>query len=319
LGSGVNGTNEASGTAVNAIATSATGDVYVGGSFTNAGGVSAANIARWNGTAWSPLGSGIPGTVSAIAVRGSEVFAGGNFTMNWGGFTTAYHVAKWNGSSWTNLPGASFFGPINSFFVNALAVQGNDLYVGGSFVAGGFTGGVSSNIVRHTGVDWAAMDIGVSSNVNAIAVIGSDVYVGGRFARAGGVAASRIARWNGSSWSDLGGGVSGTGNFSVSALAAIGGDLYAGGSFTNAGGLDVNKIAKWNGSGWSALGSLVAISKLLVASLLSTSHSGMKPETSILSHRCNCRIPPKTPVEASISTSSPQAFPLIWWKPRAIW
>jgi hypothetical protein len=102
------------------------------------------------------------------------------------------------------------------------------------------------------------MALGVSSNVNAIAITGSDVYVGGRFPSAGNVAASRIARWNGSSWADVGGGVSGTGSFSVSALAAIGSDLYAGGSFTNAGGVDANKIARWNGSSWSALGSGVS-------------------------------------------------------------
>ena len=61
--------------------------------------------------------------------------------------------------------------------------------------------------------------------------------------------------WNGARWSDVGGGVAGTGNFSVSALAPMGSSLYVAGSFTNAGGLVVNRIAKWGGANWSALGS----------------------------------------------------------------
>jgi hypothetical protein len=96
---------------------------------------------------------------------------------------------------------------------------------------------------------------GVNSNVNAIVVIGDDVYAGGRFSLAGGVAASRIARWNGSSWSPLGAGILGSGNFSVSGLAEIGGNIYASGNFTNAGGVMVNRVAQWDGADWSALGS----------------------------------------------------------------
>ena len=33
------------------------GDVYIGGSFTSVGGVSAINIAKWDGTNWSGLGT----------------------------------------------------------------------------------------------------------------------------------------------------------------------------------------------------------------------------------------------------------------------
>jgi hypothetical protein len=99
------------------------------------------------------------------------------------------------------------------------------------------------------------MGTGVNSNVNAITVIGTNVYVAGRFSSASGVSASRIARWNGNTWSAVGSGVSGTGNYSVSALANIGADLYAGGNFASAGGLAVNRIAKWDGTNWFALGS----------------------------------------------------------------
>src|SRR5689334_24518190 len=50
---------------------------------------------------------------------------------------------------------------------------------------------------------------GVSS-ANALLVSGSDLYVGGGFTNAGGVPASHIAKWDGSNWSALGGGLDNT-------------------------------------------------------------------------------------------------------------
>ncbi len=253
LGTGVQGINEGTGKAINAMDVAANGDVYAGGVFTNAGGVTAHNIARWNGAAWSPLGGGIPGTVSAIAVRGSDVFVGGTFTTNVNG-GTAFNIAKWNGSAWSALPGI-MNGTIGNFFVSVIKVHNTDIYVGGSFnVSNLGTGQSGSNIARHDGAAWWPLGTGMNSNVTSIAVVGTDVYAGGRFSIAGGVTATRIARWNGSAWSDVGGGVVGSGNFAVTALAAIGGDVYAAGSFIQAGGVDVNRVAKWNGIFWSALG-----------------------------------------------------------------
>ena len=37
-------------------------------------------IAKWNGTAWSALGTGVNGFVYALAVAGTDVYAGGFFT-----------------------------------------------------------------------------------------------------------------------------------------------------------------------------------------------------------------------------------------------
>jgi hypothetical protein len=42
--------------------------LYAGGYFTAPGGVAAHGIAKWNGSSWSPLGSGMNGYVSALAV-----------------------------------------------------------------------------------------------------------------------------------------------------------------------------------------------------------------------------------------------------------
>lgn len=68
-----------------------------------------------------------------------------------------------------------------------------------------------------------------------------------------------VVMWDGSSWSGVGGGVSG-GAFpglpaSVEAMVMDDdGNLYVGGTFNKAGTVDVRNVAKWDGENWSALG-----------------------------------------------------------------
>src|SRR5947209_1828210 len=70
-----------------------------------AGGIAANYIAKWNGSSWSALGSGMGGQscpyVGALAVSGTDLYAGGNFET--AGGTAANSIAKWNGSSWSAL------------------------------------------------------------------------------------------------------------------------------------------------------------------------------------------------------------------------
>ena len=63
---------------VRALAVDGAGNLYAGGSFTTAGGVSAIRIAKWDGTAWAPLGNGMNSYVYALAVDGAgNLYAGG--------------------------------------------------------------------------------------------------------------------------------------------------------------------------------------------------------------------------------------------------
>ena len=80
-------------------------------------------------------------------------------------------------------------------------------------------------------------------------------YAGGEFTSAGGSPANGIAKWNGSTWSAPGSGVSGVDYPYVSTLLWNDGQLYAGGRFTTAGGVTVNHVARWDGAAWNALGS----------------------------------------------------------------
>jgi trimeric autotransporter adhesin len=231
------------------------GDLVAGGLFTTAGGIAASNIARWNGSAWSAIGSGMTlglgsSDVQALALLpNGELVASGRFTM--AGGTVATFIARWSGSAWSAL-GSGTTGE-----VSALAVLPNgDLVAAGNFTTAG--GGAASNIARWNGSTWSALGGGTSGVLRALAVLpNGDLIAGGRFGSAGTSFASNIARWDGASWSALGSGLGATvgSGQALSLVVLPNGDLVVGGIFTAAGGVAVNNIARWRGGSWSALGS----------------------------------------------------------------
>ena len=231
------------------------GNIYIGGRFTTVNGVTAVNIAKWNGSIWSAVGTGtegfLPGqqpTVNALAMVGTDLWAGGTF-LSMGG-SAAHGLGKWNGSAWSSVT----TGLDNN--VTAMVMSGTNLYVGGNFISA--PNGVTVNrVAKWNGTTWSALGTGVNHLVNSMAVDASgNLYVGGRFSVAGGVSASLIAKWNGTAWSALGTGIAG--NVAVTAIGVnSAGEVFAGGNFTGAGAggvANTNRIAMWNGTTWSALG-----------------------------------------------------------------
>jgi hypothetical protein len=241
LGTGLRFTSDAS-TECRGIAVAGS-NVYVGGQFTNAGGVSVSNVARWNGSNWFPLCVGVGSNVQDVVYHNGLLYVCGRFTT--AGGASANRIASWNGSVWSPLgSGLDFSGTV-------MVGSGSDLYVGGTFTNAG--GIVCNRIAKWNAGSWSALGTGLSGgSPSSLAVIGSNLYAGGSFTTAGGVSALRIARWNGSTWSDVGGGI-GAGN--ISAMTAVGSNLYVGGTMTLAGGLPVNRLARWDGTNWSSVGS----------------------------------------------------------------
>ena len=130
LGTGLPGLNGP----VYAIAVSGS-DVYVGGRFTNAGGVPGANnLARWDGAQWHALGDGNQtlNSISTIAISGNDVYVGGSFSSI-GGVSDLDFLARWDGTQWHAVGGTN---AINDS-VYAIVISGNDLYVGGNFINAG--------------------------------------------------------------------------------------------------------------------------------------------------------------------------------------
>lgn len=109
---------------------------------------------------------------------------------------------------------------------------------------------ISTN--QNTGV-WSTLGGGTVSGIVYGWGLGTDgsVYAGGSFTTIGGVAANRIARWTGTTWTGLSTGANGE----VRSIATgPDGALYVGGLFTLMGGIaNTAYIAKWDGSAWTAL------------------------------------------------------------------
>jgi hypothetical protein len=119
--------------------------LYAGGPFWSAGGVTANNIAKWDGAAWSaltgPSGTGMDRSVNALVGfddgSGLALYAGGWFKT--AGGVTVNHIARWDGTVWSALSNPSGMG-VNEQ-VRALAVfddgSGPALYAGGGFTTAG--------------------------------------------------------------------------------------------------------------------------------------------------------------------------------------
>ncbi len=131
----------------------------------------------------------------------------------------------------------------------AVAVDGQDVYIGGNFIYGmaGTASHAFERVAKWDGVGWRPLGAGLDGAVLAIAVVGSDVYVGGDFTVAGGTAAAlHLARWDGTAWTAIPGSPSDpdrTYGTTVRALVTDGATLFVGGTFTRAGDLECHSLA----------------------------------------------------------------------------
>jgi hypothetical protein len=246
---------------VSALNTDKPGIVYVGGSFTNAGGIAAADrIATWNGTSWGALGN-TPlgnGSVSAIAYHGGKVYAGGNF-VNAAGNANADYLAVYDGISWQ--PFCNSTGPAFNLQVLALQVVGSKLYVGGSFQNGAGLATadylIECDLATGTASSTVSTDGDFTGTVYALtADSNGTLYAGGTFTNLDGIlAADNVASFDGSTWHSLGsvwvGGI-------VRALKARGTDVYVSSDGLNIGGPTADHVVRWNGLNWAAMGSNTA-------------------------------------------------------------
>jgi len=228
------------------------GKIYVGGSFTNAGGVAEADyLARWNpvSEAWESVVSGINAFVMALAFDSNgDLYAGGNFT-NLGDVNGDYivKITDLSGTPTVNALGTG----LNSL-CSAIAIDtSGNVYAGGDFTS---AGGVAntSHIAKWNGTSWSALDTGLNQWVYDIAFApNGDMYIGGLFTD---TAYPYLCKWNGSAFSAVGTNTDINGGVYTLAFGATG-NLYVGGNFTNAGGVaNADYIACWNGTSWSALG-----------------------------------------------------------------
>lgn len=227
--------------AVVALAVSGT-TVYLGGFFTSVNDsverehAAAVDATTGVATSWKAIGEdGLPlnDVVRALAVSGSTVYIGGDFTYTSPfGFLAAVNATTGASIKWAEAAN----GP-----VEALAASGSTVYAGGYFTGvAGQNGGASGAHVAKIGADGVASswDPKVADGVRALAVSGATVYVGGDFARANsvngsltrnGLAALDTTTGTATAWDP-------NANGSVDSLALSGSTIAVGGTFSSVGG-----------------------------------------------------------------------------------
>lgn len=175
------------------------GSLVVAGRFTRIGDVKVNNIARWDGTVWVSLGSGIEvGTVSCLAIYQGDLVAGGDFWF--AGGIEARKIARWNGSAWLPFD----WSPLQpNTTVVSLASQGDTLLIAqdGWYE---FHFPTPPNpapawpypITLWNGIESTDLP-GANSGVTSFAFFDGALFAGGLFDTLGTTPVQAIARWDG--------------------------------------------------------------------------------------------------------------------------
>ena len=231
----------------------ASGNLYMGGAFTDAGDANGDGIVKWDGSSLSSLGTGAQGGTPAVHCMAVDpmtgyLYAGGRFTTM-GGVTNTLNIARWTGSAWQ----AMATGLNNVVYDMEFGPDGN-LYLGGGFTnADGVNGnylcywnGTSFNMVGTGEIGY-----GVSYNLEALGFDErGNLYIGGRWADIGGdTSLANVAKWTGLAWEKLSSGVN---NKVLSINVLEDNSVYVGGIFSTAGELtSLGGLAVWKSGAWA--------------------------------------------------------------------
>ena len=135
------------------------GQLYVGGKFGSAGGVSAIQLARWNGTTWSApgnvVGAGSGGAViNALHSFNGSLWVGGVFTSVGG--VAAQNLARFSGSAWfqAGQPNGEV-ASLASF--SPISIPARRLYAAGSFTSFGAVPARFAAIFDPNVSQWSAL------------------------------------------------------------------------------------------------------------------------------------------------------------------
>ncbi len=206
------------------------GDIVAGGNFSLIGGVAANNIARWNGTAWQPLGAGVTGTVRSMVVTPNGTVVVGTFAGPGTG-VDANGIALWDpAAGWTAI-GLGATGQSAQVGTVHLLPNG-DILGAGTFVLPTWSG---NTVARWDGSDWTEVGGGIHGIVLAFTELpNGDLCAGGFFSSAAGMPANNIARLVNNSWEAIGAGLGSSPNHQVFTLTtAPNDDVYAAGFFAS--------------------------------------------------------------------------------------
>ena len=204
-------------------------ELFVGGSFSEIGGVSASGLAVWDGVGFSAFPDPPFQSVDDLVEFRGALYCVGNSAL--------YH---WNGTEWDYVESAPF--PIDGLHVHA-----DNLIVHGAF---------TRCIKRWDGTAWYDYGLGMSDgylgdapSVDAVAIYNGELYAGGNFNEADGRCCTTVVRWDGTTWQSLPDGP----EPKTKVLAVFDGKLYAGGLSRLPW---YQPLSYWDGSSWTFVNGL---------------------------------------------------------------
>lgn len=240
---------------------------------------------------WVALSTGINGIARAIIrAKNGMLIVGGDFTS--AGGVTAYRIAMWDGSSWFPM-GDGFNDDVYQLIQRT---NGNIIAVG-QFTLDGLGVDTYRRIAEWnwTTLAWAEIGGGANDDVRDIVIDSADnLYICGHFTSVNNdapITASRVAKWNGSSWSVLGPVLlEGLDNDARGMCIGLDGKIIVGGgfspttNFTIAGGVSVNNVAIYDPATneWSAMGEGVnSANQSMVTGSDGRIYTTARPETAV--------------------------------------
>lgn len=241
LGGGT--TNEVRGCFVDTVAN----DLFISGRFSHAGGVEVNQIARWDGSMYSPIGIGTGdtlcqwgcGSVNRILKYHDTIFVSGAFQMMAGDWNNKYS-AFFDGNDWYNFGGAD----------SPMGMQ----LLGDSFFCFPVVDTVFGEFIPAIGI-WNGTDLDIpfqlppTNNVYFLDIkyYQGDILLSGNFSFPT-INAKEIVRWDGSNLFGLNGGP--LGDTWINDIEVYKGLLWVAGYFYEVDGNVADFVMAWDGQQW---------------------------------------------------------------------
>ncbi|MEI6411095.1 MAG: T9SS type A sorting domain-containing protein [Bacteroidota bacterium] len=237
--------------------------LFIGGGFRFNGNDTLNGVCRLQGNVIQPMGSGFYDACGGIDCDPilsfirykNEIYSGAYFNEIAG--VPSSGIARWDGNNWH--PITPFLSNENAGigYISGSCVYNNILYVVGTFK---FAGNEQANSVASwDGSQWtvygfpADVSGGVPLNFRVV-YYKDELYVGGNcYNKINGIENDDIARYNGSTWKQVGGGLFG-GLSSIFDMEVYHDELYVAGTFSASDGNAGNKIMRWDGTAWHDVG-----------------------------------------------------------------